>query len=148
MPTPFRLLLRVRYMECDPQGVVFNARYGDYLDLALTELLRVLGYGAAAAAGELDYHLVKQTLEWRRPARFDDVLEIALFARHLGNTSFTLAAEFRLNGEQAVLAAGETVYVLMDPQTHAKRSLPADFRAALEQGAAGAVVNQAGVING
>ena len=30
MITPFRYYLRVRYQECDPQHVVFNARYGDY----------------------------------------------------------------------------------------------------------------------
>ena len=29
-----QLLVRVRYAECDAQGVVFNARYADYADLA------------------------------------------------------------------------------------------------------------------
>jgi len=37
---PFRLLLRVRYGECDAQQVVFNARYGDYVDVAATEFYR------------------------------------------------------------------------------------------------------------
>src|SRR5262245_38413749 len=34
---PFRFLLRVRYGEVDAQKVVFNARWGDYVDLAVTE---------------------------------------------------------------------------------------------------------------
>ena len=37
----FTLLLRVRYGECDAQQVVFNARYADYIDIALTEYFRV-----------------------------------------------------------------------------------------------------------
>ena len=39
----FRYYLRVRYSECDAQKVVFNSRYGDYIDLATTEFLRALG---------------------------------------------------------------------------------------------------------
>ena len=42
MSTPFTLLLRVRYGECDAQQVVFNARYGFYIDVAATEFYRAL----------------------------------------------------------------------------------------------------------
>ncbi|MEQ9510770.1 MAG: hotdog domain-containing protein, partial [Alloalcanivorax xenomutans] len=77
MSEPFRYRLRVRYSECDAQHVVFNARYGDYVDLAMTEFMRALGrdYGALLARG-LDNQVVKLTLEWKASARFDDVLEI------------------------------------------------------------------------
>ena len=37
MNQPFRYYMQVRYGECDAQKVVFNARYGDYTDLAATE---------------------------------------------------------------------------------------------------------------
>src|SRR5687768_9142235 len=39
---PFRFLFRVRYGECDQQNIVFNARWGDYIDIACTEYLRAL----------------------------------------------------------------------------------------------------------
>ena len=42
METPFEFRLRVRYAECDAQGVVFNARYGDYADLVMNEYIRTL----------------------------------------------------------------------------------------------------------
>ncbi|MCW2828947.1 MAG: hypothetical protein JWQ67_2563, partial [Marmoricola sp.] len=43
-PTPFVHRLRVRYVECDMQGIVFNAHYYTWMDLAHTELIReVLG---------------------------------------------------------------------------------------------------------
>ena len=40
MTQRFRYYLRVRYQECDAQQVVFNARYGDYIDLTCFEFLR------------------------------------------------------------------------------------------------------------
>src|SRR5215472_18328582 len=112
MTGPFRYYLRVRYGECDAQKVVFNARYGDYVDLATSEFLRALGYEEQLFSGELDFQLVKQTFEWKAPARFDQVLEVSVTAKHVGNTSFTVAAEFRVAGSEVVMVNAETVYVL------------------------------------
>ena len=123
--------LRVRYGECDAQKVVFNSRYGDYVDIAVLEFMRALPMGERFLNGELDYQLVKQTTEWKSPARFDDELAIAVSTVSLGTTSFTLRAEFRKSGQDAVLAVSETVYVLMDGATLRKMPLPADVRTAL-----------------
>jgi acyl-CoA thioester hydrolase len=143
---PFTHYLRVRYAECDAQKVVFNARYADYVDVAVTEFMRALGFAPEMVSGELDYQLVRQTLEWRAPARFDQVLAIGIAARQLGTTSFTLRAEFRIADRDAVIATAETVYVLVDAVTLQKRELPARFRAALESGAAGTTSDHAGYL--
>src|SRR5438270_11051820 len=84
---PFRYSIRVRYGECDAQKVVFNARYADYIDIAMLEFLRALGFGDAVLNGILDYQLVKLTIEWKAPARFDQLLELSMYATRLGNTS-------------------------------------------------------------
>jgi acyl-CoA thioester hydrolase len=144
----FRYYLRVRYGECDAQKVVFNARYAEYVDLATTEFLRALGYGEQLFSGELDFQLVKQTIEWKAPARFDQVLEIAVFARSLGNTSFTLAAEFRIAGHDRLIATAETIYVLVQQHSLTKTPLPTDLRAALQKGAHGATTDHAGYFVG
>src|SRR5512132_1800272 len=94
----FRYYLRVRYGECDAQKVVFNSRYADYVDLATAEYFRALGYEKEIQNGELDYQLVRQTVEWRAPARYDQILELSVAVRHIGNTSFTLFTEFRFAG--------------------------------------------------
>ena len=141
---PFRYLLRVRYAECDAQKVVFHARYGDYIDLAVTEFLRALGYGDALVDGGLDYQLVKQTIEWKGSARFDQVLAVAVQSIRLGTTSFALATEFRVHREDRILAQGETIYVLVDGNSLEKRAIPDDLRAALDRGAQGAVIDHAG----
>lgn len=135
--------LRVRYAECDAQKVVFNARYGDYVDLATTEYLRALGFGEELIDGRLDYQLVKQTTEWKAPARFDDVLCASVSTQQLGTTSFVLAVEFRRHGHADLLARSETVYVMVSPAL-TKMPLPPNFRAALERGAPQIIVNHAG----
>jgi acyl-CoA thioester hydrolase len=139
----FSYFLRVRYGECDAQKVVFNARYADYVDLATAELFRALGYEKELQTAELDYQLVKQTMEWRAPARYDQVLEISVATKHLGTTSFTLQTEFRIAGEEPVIATCETVYVHVDTHTLTKAALPERLREALSRGAAGLVVDHA-----
>lgn len=143
MPPAFRYRLRVRYAECDAQKVVFNARYGDYVDLAATEFMRALGYGEALLDGRLDYQLVRQTIDWRAPAHFDDVLSISVTSPHQGHTSFTLRFEFRRAGDEAVLACAETVYVLVTPAL-VKTAIPDHLRASLTAGAADQITCHAG----
>ncbi len=133
-PRPFRYNLRVRYGECDVQKVVYNPRYADYVDLATLEFLRAIGYGEAVLSGAIDYQVAKLTIEWKAPARFDDVLEISVYAARLGNTSFTIAMEFRIAGNERVIATAETVYVLVNFPALTKTPLPPDFRTALEKG--------------
>ena len=144
MTERFHYYLRVRYAECDAQKVVFNARYGDYVDLAATEFLGALGFRNVMVVGDLDYQVVKQTIEWKGSARFDQVLDISVAAKHLGNTSFTLLTEFRIAGTEPVIVTVETVYVLVDAKTLRKTPLPADLRQRLDQGAPGSVVDHAG----
>ena len=142
--TAFRYYLRVRYGECDAQKVVFNSRYGEYVDVAVNEFLRAAGLHADFTDGDLDFQLVRQTTEWKGPARFDQVLEIAMAPRRLGETSFTIGAEFRVDGEERIIATVETVYVLVDARTLAKRPLPEHVRRALADGAAGRSIDHAG----
>lgn len=141
---PFTHYLRVRYAECDAQKVVFNSRYAEYVDVAVTEFMRALGFGKEMVTGELDYQLVKQSVEWKAPARFDQVLAIAILPRQMGTTSFTLRGEFRIAGHDAVIALIDTVYVLVEAHTLQKKPLPDRFRAALESGAVGVESDHAG----
>jgi acyl-CoA thioester hydrolase len=143
---PFRYYLRVRFDECDAQRVVFNARYGAYVDVATIEFFRTLGFAKLLINGPLDYQLVKQTLEWKAPARFDDVVEISLRVKHQGTTSFSMLAQFRIAGQAPLIATAETIYVLVDAATLAKTPLPDELRRALEEGIAGQLVDHASCV--
>ena len=143
MATSFRYYLRVRYSECDAQKVVFNARYADYVDIATTEFLRA----SCPDFGFIEYHLVRQTIEWKAPARFDQVLELAVSVQHLGTSSFTIVIEIRVAGQEQIITRAETVNVLIDATTMEKTAIPPGLRAALETGAPGMVVDHAGYIS-
>jgi acyl-CoA thioester hydrolase len=140
---PFRYYLRVRYIECDAQKVVFNSRYSEYVDVGINEFLRAAGVLGDFVTGPLDFQLVKQTVEWKAPARFDQVLELRIGATRLGTTSFTIGTEFHVAGEERVIVTVETIYVLVDGKTLTKLPLPDEIRVALQEGAAGRVTDHA-----
>ncbi|MCC2657041.1 MAG: acyl-CoA thioester hydrolase, YbgC/YbaW family [Panacagrimonas sp.] len=145
-PSPFRYYLRVRYGECDAQKVVFNARYGEYVDLTITEFFRAIGYGEQMVTGEVDFQLVKQVTQWRAPARYDDVLEGSVSTLRVGNTSFALQCTFRVAGKEAVICESETVYVLVDSATLIKKTVLPEMRERLLNGAPGAQIDHAGYL--
>jgi acyl-CoA thioester hydrolase len=128
---PFVHRLRVRFHECDPQGVVFNAHYFSYFDVALTEMWRAaFGSYAKVVQDGTDVVVVEAGATFRAPARFDDEVDVELVIERLGTTSMTMAAAVRRDGE--LLAEGRMVHVFVDPATMAKKEIPANVRAGLE----------------
>jgi acyl-CoA thioester hydrolase len=136
-PGPFVHRLRVRYGECDVQGVVFNAHYLAYVDDALTELWRARfgGYAAVTARG-VDVVVAESHLRFRASAHFDDELAIRVDAEHLGTTSMTLRNVITRVGEEGVLVEAEMRYVWIDLTTRGKTPIPDWVRAALTTPAA------------
>jgi acyl-CoA thioester hydrolase len=128
---PFVHRLRVRFHECDPQGVVFNAHYFAYFDVALTEMWREAfgSYGEVVDSGT-DVVVVEASATFRGPARFDDELDVALGIDRLGTTSMTMAASIRRDGE--LLVEGRMVHVFVDTATMAKEPIPDWLRTGLE----------------
>ena len=122
--------LRVRYGECDPQGVVFNAHYFAYFDIALTELWREAAGGYAGMMEDgLDLQVVEATARYKAPARFDDELDIEIEVTHLGTTSMVTSLAIRRDG--ALLVEGELAHVFVDAKALTKVPIPDRLRAAL-----------------
>ena len=146
MPTPFRYFLRVRYQDCDSQHVVFNARYGDYVDLAVTEFLSAVMPDRDPWNNAFEIQARSQTIEWIAPARFRDVLEIEVGAVRFGRTSFDIAFEMRRAGSPDLLVKAVTTYVHVVGAEGRWRSAPVPpaERALLEAGARGRIVDHAG----
>ncbi len=142
---PFRFRFRVRYGECDAQSVVFNARYADYVDIAVNEYIRTLfGNYQHLLDQDLDIQVVSLTMNYRAPARFDDVLEARIKAGRIGNTSFTLHLEFHRFGDDLLVAEADITYVLIQPSEMAKTPVPGRIRELLEAGAPGVLISHAG----
>ena len=130
MTPPFRHRLRVRYHECDAQGIVFNANHFAYFDITLTELWREAfgSYDALVAAGT-DVVVVDAAATFKASPRFDDLIDVEMTIARLGGTSMTSEFVERRDGEE--LVNGRVVHVFVDPTTLAKKSIPDDVRARL-----------------
>jgi acyl-CoA thioester hydrolase len=124
--------IRVRYSECDQQGVVFNAHYLFYYDDAITELWRekICSYQEMTAKGD-DVMVAEARLRYLRGARFDDLVDIEMNVHHLGTTSMIVRPVFRVDGE--IITEGEVRHVFVDATTHHKKPIPDYVRAGLTQ---------------
>jgi len=129
---PFRHRLRVRYHECDPQGVVFNAHYLAYCDICLTELWRdaVEGYAGMAAKG-VDVVVAESRVRFLSPLRFDDELDMRLTIGNLGTSSMELEIDMERDGEP--IAEVELAQVFVSLESGEKISIPEEIRKALER---------------
>lgn len=115
--TPFRYTtpLRVRYADCDPQGVVFNATYLSYCDVVLTEYMRAIGisYRDYMDAG-YDMMLITTTLTYHAPARPDDELTLSCRFCDFANTSWSM--EVKILRHDTLLTTATSRYVTVDLQ--------------------------------
>ena len=154
MAEPFTHVLRVRYGECDPQGVVFNANYFTYFDVALTELWResVGPYTDMMAAG-VDMVVAEASARYLAPAEFDDELAVAVAVTRLGKTSMATSIEVARAaapapapaalahplpaadgmGHRPLLVQGAMRHVFIDAETRATTEIPRDIRRGLER---------------
>ena len=133
MPEPFRHRIRVRFNECDGQGVVFYANYLMYFDVAMTELWREAfggGYAGMIAEGT-DAVVAEARIRYRAAARFDDEVELVASVTRLGNTSSTTELRAERVSDGMVLAEGELRHVFIDPNTLSKREIPDEVKAGM-----------------
>jgi acyl-CoA thioester hydrolase len=128
--TPFVHRLRVRYHECDAQGVVFNAHYLAYVDVSLTELWRSV-FGSYDSMVTLGFDVMVADIHaaFRAPARFDDELAVALTIERFGRTSMTTSWTATV-GER-LCVEGEIVHVWVDATSYQPVPVPEEAKARL-----------------
>jgi acyl-CoA thioester hydrolase len=130
MASPFVHELRVRYGECDPQGIVFNANYLLYFDVVFTELWReAVGPWQQMVERGIDAVVAEAKVRFHSPARYDDELRLQAQLTRLGRSSITTRIEV-LRGEE-LLVEGELRHVCVATDTWSKTDLPEWVRAGL-----------------
>jgi acyl-CoA thioester hydrolase len=132
MPKPFVHELRVRYGECDPQGIVFNANYLLYFDVAFTELWRAaVGPWQEMIEHGVDAVVADANLGFRAPARFDDELQLRAQIARLGESSIT--TEIDVIRAEELLVAGRLRHVCVATDTWRKTDMPDWIRDGLQR---------------
>ena len=130
--------LRVRWAEVDKQDIVFNGHYLNYFDVAITEYWRCIGapYPALIERWGTDLFVVKASIDYHGPARYDDILDIGVRVARIGNSSMQFALGIFLGDRH--LIAGELVYVNAVPATRKATRVPSGLRELIDTFESGA----------
>ena len=130
---PFSTAFRVRYSEIDGQKIVFNSRYLEYGDVALTEFWR---WANLADIGpdwlDAEFNVVRATVDYKQSLRFDDMIEAWVRIERVGTSSMVLRIDL-CHADTGELHAGvEIVSVHVDLGERKSKPIPDNVRTRLE----------------
>lgn len=131
MKSVFSIPIRVYYEDTDAGGVVYYANYLKFLERARTEWLRAFGFeqDELLRRDGVVFAVRSVNIEFLKPARFNDLLEVSLDLGKRGNASVTLTQQIR-RGEETLCEAQVRVACL-DAASFAPRPFPETVAARL-----------------
>jgi 4-hydroxybenzoyl-CoA thioesterase len=101
----------IEWGHCDPAGIVFNSRFFEFFDtstwLLFDAALGVKPQDLAATFGTIGIPLVDARAEFRKPAKFGDIIDIASRVSEFRRSSFEVEHRISVDGVLAV-EGGET----------------------------------------
>ncbi len=127
---------RVPYADTDQMGVVY---YGNYLALferARNELMRASGYTYRECEAEgFMLPVVHAEVDYKRPAKYDDLLEITAWIKSQKGVRIEIACEVRRKGEAELLVSGFTRHAFVSTKTFYPCPPPARFLESIAESA-------------
>lgn len=122
------MIFRVYYEDTDAGGVVYHARYLGFFERGRTEFFRDRGLSVQQLHEEgRIFPVVRMEIDFRYPARLDDLVRIETELVAAGNTSFTMLQRLLRVHDEKLLVEGRVTLVCVDTAMKPKR-LPAQIR--------------------
>ena len=123
---------KIRYSDCDPQGIVFNANFARYWDDAVTDWFEELGFGGTELGGiDVDVVTARLEIDFKAAARLGDTLVTEAAVERIGDTSMTVLVTTSRQSDSKIVAAGKAIYVFVDPAEFRPITVPESFREAV-----------------
>lgn len=125
MPPRFEITVRVYYEDTDFSGVVYHARHLQFFERGRTEALRACGisHSDLLARGEpLAFAVRRMTVEWRAPARIDDLLTVATRFGEVKGARMMITQE--ITRGEAVIATADVEAACMNLEGRPRRLPP------------------------
>lgn len=132
---PFETTRRVEFGDTDMAGIVHFANFFRYMEAAETDFLRSLGLSVSWEEGGRRYGLprVSASCDFTKPARFGDLLTIAVTVEKVGTKSVTYRHDISRDGVPLAVGRITAVYIEKTPDGGMRSAaLPPEFRAKLE----------------
>lgn len=120
----FCFRLRVRYAEIDGQKVVFNSRYLEYADVALSEYWRWLRLAELPEWRSMEFHVARAVVDFKLPFRYDDEIDCWARTERIGRSSVTSRIELCHAETGALHNVIEMVHVNVDLATGTSSPIP------------------------
>jgi acyl-CoA thioester hydrolase len=132
MNQPFIHPVRVYWEDTDAGGVVYHAQYVAFLERARSEWLRALGEGQDRLRTQhgLVFAVRAMRVDFRAPARLDDLLAVSARLRECRRASLVFAQEIRRDG--ALLLDAEVRVAALDAGGFRPRPIPEPLYAQLK----------------
>jgi acyl-CoA thioester hydrolase len=134
---PFVWPVRVYWEDTDAGGIVYYANYMKFMERARTEWLRALGIDQVRLKEEhgLMFVVVDVEAHYRKPARYDDQLQVTCKVRETTRASITLDQEvYRAVVGGELLLDGRVRAACLDAQTYRPRPLPPELWTQIKAG--------------
>jgi acyl-CoA thioester hydrolase len=108
-PAEARLVFRVRYVECDPMGYMHHSHYFPMFEMGRTELLRQTGMSyRELEACDVLFTVAKICVSFKKPARYDDELELVTRIARQTHVRIDHAYEMYRKGTGELLCTAES----------------------------------------
>jgi len=106
--------VRVLYADTDAGGVVYHGSYLRFFEAGRTEALRTAGVPFSRfAEHKLHLPLIEQTIRYRTPAFYDNVLLVYVTATELRRVQVAFDYEVRRELDNALIVTGRTAHACM-----------------------------------
>lgn len=126
--SPFKTALRVTWADTDAAQVVHFSKFFVYFERTEEEFYRSLGFSFSDLRNKgLWLPRVEAFCQYKKPARFDDMLEIQLTVEELKEKSVKLGFSVTKKETAELLATGYVVVVAADRNTRKATPIPKEF---------------------
>lgn len=122
--------IRVRNYEVDWQGIVHNATYLLYFEVGRVEYLKQLGaqVDLNTIRNNSKVVLVRNEIDYKAPARFDDLLTVCTRISSIKNSSFIMQGLVENARTGELVATNDAYHVWLDPLTNRPKTVSDEFR--------------------
>ena len=109
---------RVPYADTDQMGVVYYGNYLTIFERARNELMRENDYTYKRCEAEgWMLPVVHAELDYRKPARYDDLLDVTVWVSAQKGVRIEISCEVRRHGEEEILVSGFTRHCFVSTET-------------------------------
>ena len=118
--------MRVYWEDTDAGGVVYHSRYLNFFERARTEWLRSLGVVQSTLAEKSGVVFVvrRMDIDWLRPARLDDELDICVHSATVGGSRFQFTQEIARAADGVLLSTAEVTAACLDADSFKPVRMP------------------------